>query len=441
MTGIQSLEARAAVGVAMSAASVGAWYWAPRIRASNAAFRRVFMTVYALSRLGLYAVAFVLLHMVPRGDINLYMDEAIAAFGGHLVYRDFGTPHAPLDPYLLEGMLRIHNNPLTIIFFAVVFDLVTMWIWMRVGERFLSTTVFRRATLLMLLNATSLLTVAIDGQMNALIALLLALGVAAWASSREFLSGASVAASAATVKFLAWIFSPGFFFVSRRKWAWLAGFLVVTVGVYGGFALAGADIRYPLHAEGGHKTSSNVFYLIELLTGHDLGDRLPDLFLAASWFTVVALTWRAARRTLSGQDSGATALAFQVLALSMIAEMMCVQVFSKNTWDRYLVMTMFPLCLLVAECELWQIWVYAAWSVVNVSYRSFWSTVTIEPVATDQHVLALHGNHAALVVVAGEILQTSGNIFFFGLCVQRLLQLARLTGDRNSYRIASTVSH
>ena len=95
------------------------------------------MGVYAASRLGLYSLALLILHLAPRGDIYIYMDEAKQALADKLVYRDFITPHAPLDPYLLSSMLRLPQlSPLTIIFFAVLFDIATMFVWLKAAELF-----------------------------------------------------------------------------------------------------------------------------------------------------------------------------------------------------------------------------------------------------------------------------------------------------------------
>jgi hypothetical protein len=55
-------------------------------------------------------------------------------------------------PYLLSSMLRIHNSPLTIIFFAVLFDIITIFVWLEAAQFFLNPTTFRRAALLVLCN-------------------------------------------------------------------------------------------------------------------------------------------------------------------------------------------------------------------------------------------------------------------------------------------------
>jgi hypothetical protein len=421
MTGIRSLELRGAVGVAASALGAAAWGIAPRLRLDRPYFRRLATVFFAVTRLGMFALAFWVIHLQPRGDISLYMQEAAPAYAGRLVYRDFVTPHAPLSPYMLAGMLHIHYAATTIIFFAILFDIAAFALWMIFSGRALDALTERRAALLMIFNASSILTVAIDGQMNALIALGLAWGAVALLQRRDFVSGLVSAIPGVTVKFLAWIFAPSLFFASRRKLFWVLGFVALTAAVYAGCAATGANILVPLKAEGSHKTSSSLIYLFELLTGHDLGDRLPDLLLGLSWlgFAVALPAWAFQRRR---NDETAT---LRILALGMLAALMCVQVFSKNTWDRYLVMAMYPLCYLVAQFSWAEIGLYSLWSVVNVVYRSYWATVANAPVAAPLHHTVLHGDPVANWVLVGEVLQTGGNVYILLRCVQRLVVLGR----------------
>ncbi len=420
MTGAQSLELRGLVGVVASALSAAAWAVAPRLRMRRSRFRRLAIAGFALSRAGLFFVAFLVLHLQPRGDIELYMQEAAPAYAGQLVYRDFATPHAPLSPYMFATMLHLRYDPRTIIFFAALFDLAAFALWMRYSARLPDTLTERRAALLMLLNPVSLLTVAIDGQMNSLIALGLAWSAVAVMAQRDALSGFAAAIPGVLVKFLSWVFAPCLFAASRRRLAWAFGFLALTLAVYGAFAARGANLLVPLSAEGAHKTTSNLTYLLEMVTGVDLGNRLPDAMLALGWGAVVALTFWAVRR----REGDETAVR-RIVLVSLIAVMMTLQVFSKNTWDRYLVMAMYPLCYLAAEFTAGQIALYSVWLVVNVTYRSFWATFANGATSVEVHRALMHRNLMAHELLLGEVLQTGGNIVIFILAVRKLTHLAR----------------
>jgi len=430
MTGAQSLELRGLVGVVCSVFSAAAWTVAPRIRTDRARFRRLAVAAFALSRIGLFLAAFWVLHLQSRGDIELYMQEAAPAYAGRLVYRDFATPHAPLSPYMFAAMLHLRYDPRIIILFASLFDLAAFALWMRYSARLQDALTERRAALLMLLNPVSLLTVAVDGQMNSLIALGLAWSAVAVMEQRDTIAGFAAALPGVLVKFLSWVFAPSLFAASRRKVAWSAGFLALTFTVYGAFAAHGAHILAPLGAEGAHKTTSNITFLVELLTGIDLGNRLPDLMLALVWIAVIALTFWVVRR----REGDETAMR-KIVLVSLIATMMTLQVFSKNTWDRYLVMTMYPLCYLAAEFTGAQIALYCAWLVVNVTYRSFWATFADGATAVVLHHALMQHSILAHELLVGEVLQTGGNITIFTLAVHRLARLASPgagRGDRNA---------
>ena len=420
MNGAQSLELRAVAGCVASALSCVAWAAAPRIRMERARFRRLAVAVFAFSRIGLSLTAFFGLHLQLRGDINLYMQEASPGYAGQLVYRDFITPHAPLSPYLFAGMLHLHYDPLTIILFAILFDVAAYVLWLRFSARLPDTLTERRAALLMICNPVSLLTVAIDGQMNSLIALGIAWSALAAFQRRDVLCGFAAAIPGVLVKFLSWIFAPVLFFASRRKLAWCVGFLGLTIAVYSTFAAAGSNILIPLHAEGGHKTTSNITFLIELVSGISLGDRLPDIVLAAGWIAVVILAFRAMRRAENDESAQRT-----TVLIGLISVMMVVQVFSKNTWDRYLVMTMYPLCWLAAEFTGAQVALYSIWLVVNVAYRSAWSSITGEASSLTLHNSLIQGNALGRGMLAGEVLQTTGNVVVLAFAVRRLVLLSR----------------
>ncbi len=424
MTGEQSIALRGAIGALGGACSIASWKLAPRLRLSSRDFSRLFLGAFALSRLGLFTLAMLILHLTPRGDITLYMEEAAPALAGKLVYRDFITPHAPLDPYLLSSMLRLHHSPLTIIVFGILFDILAMWIWMKAARYFLPTLTLRRAALLVLFNPTSLLTEGIDGQMNSFIALFLALGVYFLVVKRDEVAGICVAIPTAVIKFLSLIYAPGYLFASRRKLSATLGFVLLLVVVYGGFALAGANIAVPLHAEGDHRTASNLIFLIGMVTGHPLGLRAPDLLLALSWFSMVGLTFISMRACDPKQPEGRRRI-LTMLTLSLIAELLCVQIFSKNTWDRYLVMAMFPLCTLVARMSFGEIVAFGIWAMDAVVEPSYWATVLNSGPAERIHPYLVAREPHVLFMLLLEVVYVSGSIYLFAVCVRQLLRLRR----------------
>jgi hypothetical protein len=421
MTPEKSLLLRGAISCTLGACSIASWKLAPRLRIADRSFPRLFLALFAASRLGLYTFALLILHMAPRGDIFMYMEEAAPALAGKLVYRDFPTQHAPLDPYMLSSMLRLHHSPLTIIFFAVCFDILAMFVWMKVAPVFLDSLTLRRAALLVLFNPTSLLSESIDGQMNSLIALTLALGVYFIYRNRGLLTGIAVALPNVIVKFLCLIYAPGYLFASRRKLVATAGFVGLILLVYVPFALIGADLTVPLHVEGSHITSSNAIYLVGFITGRDLGLRAPDAALALSWFFIVGLTFFCMRAVRSGSPD-ARRRTLYMLTISLIAELLCIQVFSKNSWDRYLVMAMFPLCTLVARMSFIEVVGFGLWAADVCFESSYWADNGML-FAPQVHAALLSHSHFALNLLLIEILQTAGSVLLWCACIRRLLAL------------------
>ena len=427
MTSLQAIELRGGVGGVMSVASLVAWRLAPRLRMSADTFFRSALAAFALTRLGAFIVAFGVLHFTPRGDIILYMQEALPALAGKLVYRDFLTPHAPLNSYLFALMLRLHNSSLTIMLFGILFDIAAMIVWFKCGQYFLSTLTLRRAALLLICNPTSLLTEGIDGQMNSFIALFLGLGVWLVLRQKHFLSGAAVAMPVAVIKFLTLIYAPGFLFAvrgMRQKVIATLGFVGVLLVAYVPFALAGADLREPLTQEGAHKTSSNLVFLVESLTGHSLGLHLPDVLLALSWLAVVVLTF-VSMRAVSGDEPKARRSTLLLLSISLIAELLCVQIFSKNTWDRYLVMAMFPLCLVAAELSWREMLGYGVWLFTLCFEPSYWAGILGLPEAGDVHRGMFSGNPRLIFFFCLQIIVVGGSVFMLLTCTRALVRLRR----------------
>jgi hypothetical protein len=422
MTSTQTLIGRVLVGAVLSTASVIAWRIAPRIHSSEAKFRNTFLALFTFSRLGLFVLAFFILHLEPRGDVSMYMQEMGPALAGKLVYRDFITMHAPLHPYMLVGMFYAWSNPLCIILFSCIFEIVGVWVWLDAGRQFLPDLTLRRAALLMFFNPTSLLSVAIDGQMNSLIAMTLAFGVLALLRWRNALSGFWVGLSVGTVKFLTLIFAPGYFFVSRRKFAWVAGFAGIILAIYVPFGLAGANLLGPLSVERDHETDMNLCFLFQFLTGIRLSPRLQDTILALSWICVVLfIAWALRRQPANTKRS------MQILSLSLIAELMCIMIFSKNCWDRYLVMTMFPLTLMAAELSFAELCAYAFWTFTSVFVPSYFATLGGPRPPIAEHALLLVGDHVIVGLAVVEFLEVVGSCLVMVFTIRAIYRLSTST--------------
>ena len=188
------------------------------------------------------------------------------------------------------------------------------------------------------------------------------------------------------------------------------------------FALAGADLRVPLEQEGAHETSSNLVYLVEFATGRSLGLRLPDVLLALSWFAVIALLFVCMRKPAGTPVEGRRRLLL-MLTISLLAELLCIQIFSKNTWDRYLVMTMFPLCIVAAELSFVEILGYGLWLFAVCFETSYWAALLLLPTSLEAHARLLAGDRSYVFLLLLELAVVLGNAFLLLTCLRALVRL------------------
>ena len=138
MTGIQSLEARTALGGLFAAASyiLSSSRWIHR--GTRKSFDRAVNLAFIASRLGLYILIYFILHFGVRGDIpGFYVEPARAALHGALPYIGYSTSYAPLHAPLDACLLLLWNSPLVIILFAIVAECFLLPVWLRVSRLFL----------------------------------------------------------------------------------------------------------------------------------------------------------------------------------------------------------------------------------------------------------------------------------------------------------------
>src|ERR1700761_2564908 len=115
MTGIQSLEARTALGCVFAIAGY--------IAASGSAIHR--LTLRAFDRTA--KLAFVLSRFVIP---SFYFPEAHWLMQHRLPYRDFPSSYAPLHSFLDASLLLLWNSPIAIILFAMLAEFLILPVWL-----------------------------------------------------------------------------------------------------------------------------------------------------------------------------------------------------------------------------------------------------------------------------------------------------------------------
>jgi len=415
LTGQQTLIARGALGVLAGAASLAAVY-NPRLRQlARPRFDRLVIAAFAVSRLGLFALIFLILRIAPRGDIPAYYwQEALSALHGLLPYRDFASSYAPLHPYLDALPVALWNSPLAIILLAILVEAALLPLWLRFGRELLSEQELRTGALLYLTSAISLQFVAVDGQDTVIISVLLTVALFFLARHRSLLSGTSAGVSVAAIKFLPLVYAPAFFFATPRRWRWAAGFSIPVVAVYGAFLLMRLPILTPLVQEGNLKCAGNVPFLIESLLGITLPSRLWDALLAGTFALIFYLVAKA------NQDAGLPgrlrAITFATAALTL-----ALVLFSKKSWPPYLMLSLFPICMLVDLRRKTQVIGISAFSLIAVVEHSYWATLLHQLTAQELHQGLLSALPTYYVFLALQLFLLVGYGWLLAAAFRRIL--------------------
>ncbi len=384
--------ARAALGTAGAVASLVLTRWTRLRKFPSGTFDRGFIAVLASSRIALFVILFGVLHLAPRGDVpGFYFPQANAVLQGQLPYRDFASSYAPLHAYVDALFISVWRTPLAIIFASILGELALLRLWLRLGRQLFEENTLRIAALLYLASPVSLQFVTVDGQDNVLIALLLAAALLLALRNRAFLSGILVGLAAATIKFLPLLFVPAFLVAVPRRTRWAIGAALLLVVVYGGSMLLHLPILQPLTAEGAMRSAGNLPYLIESISGYELPAYLSDSLLLLVILGILALITQTARQ-VSPVDR------LRVLTYGMVALTLALLLFSKKSWPPYLMMSLFPLCLLAASVSRHlrrTLALFALFSLTAVTEHSVWSSLLLEAPSASLHAAVLGGNRVA----------------------------------------------
>ena len=416
MTGIQSLEARTALGCIFAIAGYIAASGSVIHRLTRRAFDRTPNLAFILSRFVIFFGVFFVLHLPVRGDIPaFYFPEAHWLMQYELPYRDFLSSYAPLHSFLDAGLLLLWNSPIAIILFAMLAEFLILPVWLRAARLFESAVRIAASSTSPAPSACSSSPWTVRTTSSSLYSSVSA--VLALARRRDALSGAFVSFGAVLIKFLPLLFAPAFILGARRWLRWLLGFVAVLALGYGIFAAMHLPIFLPLSQEGGLRTASDLPYLLESAAGYTPPAFVEDGLLAIVLLILIGVMLRARLRARAERPL------FRLVVFGYASLNLALLIFSKKSWPPYLVLTLFPLCLLFGEGAYRRLRLacFAAFNVVAVTTHSIWATVFGQFLAQPFHHALARRQPMAIVFLATQILLVSGYIWLLVESIDMML--------------------
>jgi hypothetical protein len=414
LTGNQALIARTALGVLIGGISVGVCSLSSLRQMTRRSFDRMVNFAFIASRLTAYMGIFFILHIPPRGDIPaFYWDEARSVIAHQLPYRDFQSSYAPLHPYLDALAIKAWFSPLAIILLAICAEAIALRLWLYIGREFLTEQETRSSALLYLTSVISLQFVTIDGQDNVIVALLLVLALLLLRRSQIVASGAAVGLGVAAVKFLPLLYFPTFFVVVPCRWRWLLGASLVLGAVFGTAVAAHLPILQPLLFERTMRSAGNIPYLVEGVTGITVASVVWDTLVLIVAIAIVLLVAIKAR--------GASAvLRSRLLTFGSAALTLALLLFSKKSWPPYLMLTFFPICLLVRSWSKVRTLLFAIFGVSAVVCLSYWATVLRQFEASAFHLQLVALKPHSLILLITQLVLDSGYCWLLYLALREI---------------------
>jgi hypothetical protein len=415
--------ARAALGTTFALSGIVLTSWKRPQRMSDEGFTRALMFAFAAVRLGLFVAIFFVLHLAARGDVpSYYVPQGDMANHHMLIYRDFESSYAPLHPFLDGLVLRIWHTPLAIILMAIAIEIATLPLWLRLARRFAPEHVVRVAALLFLVSPISIQFVTVDGQNNVIIAALVALSLWMLLQGKEFLSGLILGASICLVKFLPLLYAPAYLLCSPRRWRLVVGGSAILAAVYGAFALLHAPILMPLTLEGNIRGAGNFGYVLESIVGVVFPNQVLDGLLLAAIVPIFALI-----AALIAKQAGSLSPVARVrlLTFGVTALTLTLLALSKKSWPTYLVLTLFPMCLTVADGGVGlgrlRLVLFSLFEIVSVTEHSVWETVRGEVHSIPLHMELMAHSRSGIGFFLLEVLLVGGYFWLLSEAVRRMI--------------------
>jgi len=332
---------------------------------SDAAFSRAATSALAGSRLALYFAVLIVMGAPAQSDVLTYYSLARSSLEGLMPYRDFFNGYGPLFPTAVSVPVAIWDSPKSIIFLSLIIEVASLPVWIATGRKIFPEPTVRAATALYVLSPLAAISVALSGQNHVWLSLALAAALYFAVDRRDVMSGLVFGAGIVLAKFLSLLHAPVLVALAHKRWQWILGIACVPVLAYGYLFSQEVSILAQLAYHGRDHSSGNLPYLLTLF-GIDLKAELPNrIYNIAGVLTigaVIAAVYARYKRLSAEQSIYAVVLLLLTLMLM-----------SRKAFTGYLVIGMFPLCLMIAaEARKQALAAFLAFSVVLALESSLW---------------------------------------------------------------------
>lgn len=333
------------------------------MRFSSKTFNTYAWYYWAITRLGIFAAFYFLLGWEVSGDVaGYYFPQGEKILAGQEIYQDFESSYAPFFPYAIAGLLLLAKTPVIIVLFAIIVEAGVLFGWQKIEKYLSDKNTWRWGTILYLTCPLVLLNVAVNGQNQIWIAFFMVLSIWLILQKKDFWSGMAFSGALIMVKFLALLFVPAVFFLSRKRIHWTIGYAILPLLVYGYLLIGGVDILVPFKAESVLTSAGNIPYLVTSFLGLRNGLLVESNLIQLFFYGLLLLFLLALVGHFFIRKNPVRINQFPFVATLFLASFLLL---SNKSQTSYLVILWFPVALAMAKEGVTRMKV-AAWLVLSV---------------------------------------------------------------------------
>lgn len=333
---------------------------------SERRFHILIAALWLMTRVGLYCTVFLIFKMNVGSDVTgFYFPEGQHAMRGQIVYRDFASSYSPVFPYLIALILSVWNSAKAIVLASIFIEGLSLVVWLRVGRALWPEREYRIQALLYVLSAFAILDVAVAGQNQAWVALLLGTTVLFYQRRNTWAAAVVAGLPIILIKFLPLLYVPAFLRRGSKPVQMAVASLLFPVALVCVLLAKGIDAIQPIRLQASLITSGNLPYLASFLVSLDSGTAgLLAQFAALLILGAVSVYLFTRPGKLSARE-----IVFSIVILALTCALT-----NKKFFSTYLMMAFAPLCAVVAadQSRMWSAVHFGVFNVVASLEPSLW---------------------------------------------------------------------